>query len=121
VASITNKAAMITFENLPETVGQIQKSQERTEKMVSDLIMKLSGGTPGHDKLMTVTEAAAFINLSVPTIYSLVHKGAIPTNKKRKRLYFLQSELTDWIISGRRKTIAEIESEQYLKPLKNRR
>jgi hypothetical protein len=33
----------------------------------------------------------------------------------------LQSELTDWIKSGRRKTIAEIESEQYLKPLKNRR
>lgn len=112
---------MVTFNNLPEVVSQIQTSQQRTEIMVSELMNRLNNNSIGKEKLMTVAEAAEFLNLSVPTIYSLVHKGTIPTNKKGKRLYFLQSELTDWIKSGRRKTMAEIESEQYLKPLKNRR
>ena len=113
---------MITFEKIPEVLGEVQNSQIRTEKLIFELIEKLNGNH-GHDRLMTVNETANFINLSVPTIYSLVHKGLIPTNKKGKRLYFLQSELTDWIKSGRRKTMTEIESEpeQYLQPLKSRR
>lgn len=113
---------MVTFNNLPEVVSQIQTSQQRTEKMVTELMNRLSNNSIGKDQLMTVTETAEFLNLSVPTIYTLVHKGAIPTNKKGKRLYFLQSELTEWIKSGRRKTLAEINAnpEQYLKPTKGR-
>lgn len=63
------------------------------------------------DQLLTIQEAAQFISLSVPTVYGLVSKSLIPVSKKGKRLYFSKAELTDWIKTGRRKTIAETASE----------
>lgn len=100
---------MITFENLPEAVEQLQGSQVRVEKMVSELIERTKGGPNNSDRLLTVTETAEFLSLSVPTIYALVHQSVLPNNKKGKRLYFVESELTTWIKSGRRKTLSEIE------------
>jgi len=72
--------------------------------------------------LLTITQAGEVINLTVPTIYSLVSKKLIPHNKKGKRLYFLRSELTEWIKSGRKKTIAESQAnpESHLKTPKRR-
>jgi excisionase family DNA binding protein len=73
--------------------------------------------------LLTITQAGEVINLTVPTIYSLVSKKMIPHNKKGKRLYFLKSELLDWVKSGRKKTIAECETnpESHLRTPKKRR
>ncbi len=107
---------MITFNELPQAVGQLQESQSRTERMVVELLSKFSGNGTDQEKLLTVTETAEFLNLSVPTIYSLVHQGVLPNNKKGKRLYFLQSEITQWVRSGRRKTLSEVNSEakQYI-------
>lgn len=113
----------ITFEQIPEAIGRLQESQSRIEKMVAELTENISEGNHTSDQLLTVSEAAEFLTLSVPTIYSMVHHGKIPVNKKSKRLYFVKSELIDFIKSGRRKTFEkiELEPEQYLKPLKKRR
>lgn len=72
------------------------------------------------DRLFTVKETAGFLNLSIPTIYQLVSRGELPVNKKRKRLYFLHSELISWAKQGRKLTNAEIaaESVNYLKTSK---
>ena len=59
------------------------------------------------DKLLTIQEAAGIISLTVPTIYGLVSRSGIPCMKKGKRLYFSKKELSDWIKTGRKKTIAE--------------
>ena len=61
---------MISFNDLPQVVGQLQESQSRTEKMVSEILAKFSGTGTNQDKLLTVTETATFLNLSVPTIYA---------------------------------------------------
>ena len=68
------------------------------------------------DGLLTVEEAAKFLNLKVPTIYSKVSKGELP-HMKKGRLYFLPEELLKHVKSGRKKTTIEIESEahSYLK------
>lgn len=66
---------------------------------------------PEPDPLLTIQQAAEFLKLSVPTIYSLVSRSEIPVSKKTKRLYFSRKELTDWIKTGRRKTISEVEAE----------
>jgi len=63
------------------------------------------------DELLTIQQAADFLKLSVPTIYSLVSRSAIPVNKRSKRLYFSKKELTDWIKAGRKKTTIEIQAE----------
>lgn len=72
------------------------------------------------NQLLNVKEAAKFLNLSVQTIYLMVSRGDIPVNKKNHRLYFLKSELTDWIKQGRKLTNDEIEKEavNYLKTKK---
>ncbi len=67
---------------------------------------------PEEDILLTIKEASELISLSVPTIYSLVHRAEIPVNKKGKRLYFSKFELKEWIKSGRRKTKEEVLNER---------
>ena len=61
--------------------------------------------------LLTIQQAAAFLSLSVPTLYGLVSRQSIPVSKQGKRLYFSQTELTDWIKSGRKLTLSEIDSQ----------
>jgi excisionase family DNA binding protein len=63
------------------------------------------------EKLLTVQEAAEFLNLTVPTIYSKVSKGELPVMKRSKRLYFSSTQLMEYIKKGSRKSNAEIEAE----------
>ena len=72
--------------------------------------------TEHSDKLLTIQQAAEFLNLAVPTLYSKVSKGELPVMKRSKRLYFSRIQLMDYIKEGRKKTLAEIASEadQYL-------
>lgn len=62
-------------------------------------------------EFLSVEETAKFLNLSVTTIYGLTSKNQIPFIKKSKRLYFKKSELEDWLVKGRRKTMDEINQE----------
>lgn len=75
---------------------------------------------PQADEVLTIKQAAQLLCLSVPTIYGLVHRAAIPVSKRGKRLYFSKAELTQWIKDGRKKTTKEIaaEAQQYLKSKK---
>jgi excisionase family DNA binding protein len=72
--------------------------------------------------LLTVQQAAKFLNLAVPTLYNMVSRKEIPFNKPAgtRRLYFLQQDLEDWVKSGRRKTVAEIKAETFYLPTKKK-
>lgn len=74
--------------------------ENRAEKSTSDLL--------------NVEEAANFLRLSTPTIYSKVSKGELPFMKRSKRLYFSKEELMEYVKGGRQQTNAEIESEANL-------
>lgn len=63
------------------------------------------------ERLLTITEASEFLNLTVPTIYSKVSKGELPVMKRSKRLYFSRSELLEYLKQGRKKSFTEIEQE----------
>ncbi len=63
------------------------------------------------DQLLTVQQAAEFLTLSVPTIYGLISKGAIPCMKRSKRVYFSKTELIHYLKQGKKKTVSEIEAE----------
>ena len=66
---------------------------------------------PEADQLLTIQQVADFLSLSVPTIYGLVSKAEIPCMKRGKRLYFSKDEIKNWIKAGRKKTLAELDSE----------
>ncbi|MVM31174.1 helix-turn-helix domain-containing protein [Spirosoma sp. HMF4905] len=57
--------------------------------------------------LLTIKKASEFVNLAVPTIYSMVGRNEIPFMKRAKKLYFSRQELESWIRAGRKKTTAE--------------
>jgi excisionase family DNA binding protein len=73
--------------------------------------------TAQTEQLLTIQEAAEFLSLTVPTMYSKVSKGDLPVMKRSKRLYFSRTELLDYLKVGRKKSNAEIEQEAkaYLK------
>ena len=64
-----------------------------------------------REELISVQEAADFLHLTVPTVYSKVSRGELPVMKRAKRLYFSRDELISYIKEGRKKTIDEIESQ----------
>lgn len=78
---------------------------------IERLLQQKAEQPSNSDQLLTIQQAAEFLNLCVPTIYGLVSKSALPVNKRGKRLYFSKQELSDWIKAGRKKTISEIEAE----------
>jgi excisionase family DNA binding protein len=52
------------------------------------------------DKIMSLKEAASFLNLAQQTVYGFTSKQQIPFIKKGKKLYFRKSELEKWLLEG---------------------
>lgn len=92
------------------------------EKLISDISERVTANilkavqnnnqpTDHPEQFLTIQEAAQFLNLTVPTIYSKVSKGELPIMKRSKRLYFSSTELMQYLKEGRKKSNAEIEAE----------
>ena len=73
------------------------------------------------EQLLTIQEAAEFLSLTVPTMYSKVSKGELPVMKRSKRLYFSRTELLEYLKAGRKKSNAEIEQEAKAYLLNNKK
>ena len=104
----------LTFDKLPEAVSKLFNKLENIERL---LIKNGDELNKDVDQLLTIQQASEMLNLSVPTLYGKVHFAEIPVCKKGKRLYFSKKELTEWVKSGRKKTVGEIaaEAHTYLK------
>lgn len=68
-----------------------------------------SGEDP--EQVFTIQQAAEFLNLTVPTMYSKSSKGELPVMKRGKRLYFSKQELTKYLQAGRKKSYADVAAE----------
>ena len=100
----------LTFEQLPKAVGQILESLERIE----DLLNLKENHTKDIDELgmlLNVQQAAKFLNARTSSIYKLTCRREIPHLKQGKRLYFVKSELFEWVKANRVKTSSEIKQE----------
>lgn len=93
----------------PETL--ISSISERVTANILKAVRNEQPTTDQPEQLLTIQEAAEFLSLSVPTLYSKVSKGELPVMKQGKRLYFSRTELMEYIKEGRKKTNAEIEAE----------
>ncbi|WP_316741273.1 helix-turn-helix domain-containing protein [Pedobacter antarcticus] len=96
-----------TFEELPQAISVLHEKVN----LIKDLILenRLQNPQRPRDDLLTIRQAAEFLSLSVPTLYTKVSRKEIPVNKRGKRLYFSTVELSDWVRSGRKKTTVEIQ------------
>jgi excisionase family DNA binding protein len=102
----------------------VQLDSEQLNSLIQNAVRKVISETPKAeqptetpDQLLTVHEAAEFLSLAVPTVYTMVSRGELPVMKRSKRLYFSRIELMDYLKQGRKKTAAETasEAESYLK------
>ena len=96
----------VNFESLPQAV------QELNAKM-DNIMMFLQLAKPDvkQSDLLTVQEAASFLDLSKHTLYNKVNKSELPYMKKGKRLYFSRVELMAYIKSGKISSIQEIQEQ----------
>jgi hypothetical protein len=62
---------------------------------------------PQSNYLKTI-EAAAFIRKSPEALRQIVYNGKIKSIKRGNNLLFLESDLIEWLESGRKKTIVEL-------------
>jgi excisionase family DNA binding protein len=91
--------------------------EHSVERVLKAHYTKPDEPTEKQDDFLTIQEAAEFLKLSVPTLYSKVSKQELPGVMKRgKRLYFSKVELIEYLKQGRSKTRSEIaeEAEAYL-------
>ncbi len=78
------------------------------------LAIKLEANTTpssSNPKILWIDDAVEFLNLAKPTIYGLLSKGKLPHYKRGRKVYFLRSELEDYLMSGKQKTMADAEQE----------
>ena len=99
----------LTFENLPKAVTNLANEVSEIKRLL--LSKSNEQPTEAPDQLLTVHEAAEFLSLAVPTVYTMVSRGELPVMKRSKRCYFSKFDLMNYLKAGRRKTHAEIDSE----------
>ena len=103
----------------PETL--ISSISERVTANILKAVRNEQPTTDQLEQLLTIQEAAEFLSLTVPTMYSKVSKGELPVMKRSKRLYFSRTELLDYLKEGRKKSNAEIEQEAKAYLLNNKK
>ncbi len=96
----------ISFNDLPKAVTELTKKVDELYKVITNVQPQETA-----DQFLTVEQAAEFLTLAVPTIYSKVSRRELPYMKRGKRLYFAKSDLEDYLKGGRVKTVKEIEAE----------
>ena len=103
----------------PETL--ISSISERVTANILKAVRNEQPTTDQPEQLLTIQEAAEFLSLTVPTMYSKVSKGELPVMKQGKRLYFSRTELMKYVKAGRKKSNAEIEQEAKAYLLNNKK
>jgi len=99
----------ITFDKLPQAVAYLIKEVTQIKELVwcnQNQKQLLRKRVP-----IGIEETCQIIGKAKPTIYALVRKRLLPCYKNGKKLYFFEDELLQWISSGKKKTLMEIESE----------
>jgi len=107
---------VLTFEQLPQAVTLLTKEVGELKLLLQHSLQQHPTTAP-PDEVLNIKQAAAFLGLTVPTMYTKVSKAELPVMKRGKRLYFSHGELTEYLKTGRKKSNAEIEAEAatYLK------
>ncbi len=107
---------VLTFEQLPKAVTMLtQQVSELKQLLLESRQPNTSISQP--EQLLNIQQAAEFLNLTVTTMYTKVSKGELPVMKRGKRLYFSQTELLEYLKTGRKKSNTEVQAEaaNYLK------
>ncbi len=99
----------LTFEQLPEAVATLLSEV----RMIKAMLQDNTSGFASSVKWMNLQELCDYLpdHPAKQTVYSWIGQKLIPHHKKGKRLQFLKSEIDNWLMGDRRKTVAELQAE----------
>jgi len=102
----------ITFETLPKAVTTLIQGVEELKDLIRSQADRQKSET-----FLKIHQAAEFLGLTIPTLYSKVSRKLIPYMKQNGRLYFSTDELKAYLKAGRRATAQEMKdnANEYLK------
>jgi excisionase family DNA binding protein len=110
---------IITFEKLPEAIGYLIGKVEALERTLQT---KNEQTIIPTTKWLNIDELKEYLpdRPAKATIYGWVCSRQIPHHKGGKKLRFLQSEIDEWLATGKRKSESELtaEAENYCKTKK---
>lgn len=78
----------------------MEKDKRLIDLTVSEFEAIVYSSSPQIPDIMDVDLCAQFLHKKPQTIYKYVSKDKIPYKKKDGSIYFLKSELIDWIKNG---------------------
>ncbi len=113
-----------TFDMIPMLMANLLEDNKILSAKIDALNKKIGTVTPANRKgddneRMDVTEAQRYIpgHPAIQTIYGWTSNGQIPYHKIGKRIYFVKSELDEWLSHGQRKSEDTLnkEAEEYVK------
>lgn len=99
---------VLTFEQMPGAVAQLFNELKEIKQLLVNQEIK-----PKTNLWLNLAELCKYLpdKPAKATVYTWVSNGFIPYHKKGRKLSFLVSEVDEWLKSGRKKTIAEIQAE----------
>lgn len=104
----------LTLETLPKAFFQLTIEVSEIKR----LLLEKSTEQPTPDRWLNLEQLCEYHpdKPKKPTVYMWISAGAIPVHKSGKRLRFLKSEIDNWLLKGKKKTLAEtaIEANNYL-------
>ncbi len=100
-----------TFTERPLYSLTVGEYLELHKSLLNDLALLQPNVTNPPKDLLTIQEAAEFLQLSVATLYTMNCRKRIPYIKVSGKIYYRRSVLFDWLDSGERKTISQLRRE----------
>lgn len=88
-----------------------EELDQQIKTSVEKAVKKQFNTNGGQDSLLTIDDAAIFLDLAKQTIYGMTSARTIPFIKQGKILRFRKSELVQWLIKEKRKSISEMEED----------
>ena len=98
----------LSFNDMPQAVEFLIDRILSMSEQIGVISEQIGHAIP--DQWMTIDDLTKYLpdGPSAQTVYTWVGQKLVPYNKVGKRLYFLKSDIDNWLKDGRRKTAAEI-------------
>lgn len=92
---------VLSTRNIDDLISDI------ADEVVKKLLMRESQAQKPDDSsiILTVAECAKFLDLAVPTIYSMISRGDLPGKRRNGRVYFIKSDIIDYIKGDKDKKV----------------
>ncbi|GAB3928155.1 helix-turn-helix domain-containing protein [Larkinella terrae] len=99
----------LTFDQLPAFVADLGR---KVDDLTTLLRAQPNHAQPAPDRWFSIEELSEYLpgQPAVTTLYGKVQRREIPFVRKGKRLAFRQSEIDQWLQTGRVKTSEELNS-----------